>query len=790
MSKINILKHKYPVVLFFIILVVLSGCCEQKEKTKSDAILTKYVNPFIGTGGWVDAYPGAETTYDEIRKNSGHFAFGGLTFPGATAPFGMVQISPDCNNDGFGWSAGYHYSDYSIMGFSHNHTSGNGMGFGHFLLMPCTGAIHFDADDYNNTGNGYRSRFSHVREKAHPGYYTVYLDDYDIKVELTATERTGMHRYIFRKNQSGHVILDLRHGLGDYENPEEAGLEIEDLKTISAYRITQNGVKAFASFVFSRPFSKVLTNDGKEMKNGSVKGRDIKAALVFDDAGEEQLIVKVAISFTSLENAKENMLHEASGWDFDEIAKQTSEKWNVELSKIKVQTDDTDAKIMFYTALYHSTLTPFLFSDVNGDFMRADGNVHRIPGFTNYTFFTLWDTYRALHPLLTITQPDRVNDMINALLVQADYSKDKLLPLWCLAGQNGFNMAGYSSAPVIAEAITKGFTGFDRKKATDYLIGNAMKGGFSRHDQYIEKGYVPADCTNMSVPKTLEYAFCDWNIALAAKAMGDENNVAMFLKTSVNYKNVFDTSTGFMRGRLSDGSWRTPFDPRAVSHQFPDDDFMESNSWQYTFHVMHDVPGLIQLMGGNQKFVEKLDSLFDQPSYLTGVYAADVSGLIGQYAQGNQPSQHIAYLYVYAGQPWKTQARVREVIEKTYANHPDGLPGNDDGGQTSSWLVFSMLGFYPVNPASGVYIIGSPSFDRAEICVGKEKTFSIIARNNLPRNMYIQSAKLNGKEYKHSWMTHSDIINGGILELVMGETPNQSWGSDIADLPPNSFSNQ
>ena len=776
MINVNIQNCKSLVVLIFILLTSFAGC-KENEKINPDKFPARYVNPFIGTGGWVEAYPGIKTTYDEIRKNSGHFAFGGLTFPGATAPFGMIQLSPDCNNNGFGWSAGYHYSDYSIMGFSHNHTSGNGMGFGHFLLMPCTGDIRFEPGDYNNTGTGYRSRFSHVREKAHPGYYSVYLDDYDIKVELTATERIGMHRYTFRENQQGHVILDLWHGLGEYANPVETGLKIEDLKTISAYRITRNGVKTFACFAFSRPFSKVFTNDGKEMKNDSVKGQDIKAALIFDDAGKEPLIVKAAISFTSLENAKENMQREAPDWDFDKIAEQTSDKWNAELSKIHVQTDDTDAKEMFYTALYHSTLTPFLFCDVNGDFMGADQNVHRIPGFTNYTFFTLWDTYRSLHPLLTIIHPDRVNDMINSLLVQADYSKDKLLPLWCLAGQNGFNMAGYSSAPVIAEAITKGFTGFDRKKAIDYLIENAMKGGFSGHDQYIEKGYVPADSANMSVPKTMEYAFCDWNIALAAKETGDSTDEAIFLKTSGNYKNVFDHSTGFMRGRLSDGSWRTPFDPRAVSHQFPDNDFMESNSWQYTFHVMHDMPGLIQLMGGNQKFVEKLDSLFDQPSYLTGTYAADVSGLIGQYAQGNQPSQHIAYLYVFAGQPWKTQARVREVIEKTYADNPDGIPGNDDGGQTSSWLVFSMLGFYPVNPASGIYIIGSPYFDRSEIRVGKDKTFSIIAHNNSPRNMYIQSAKLNGKEYNRSWITHNDIIRGGVLELVMGDMPNKAWGS-------------
>ena len=774
-------------ILIATVAFILQGCINKAPKA-GEQFLTKYVNPFIGTGGWVEAYPGARTTYDEIRQNRGQYAFGGLTFPGATAPFGMIQLSPDCQTEGFGWSAGYHYSDYSVIGFSHNHTSGNGMGFGHFLLMPCTGPVFFEPGDYNNA-DGYRSRFSHVREKASPGYYSVYLDDYDIQVELTATERVGMHRYTFPEKQAGHILFDLNHGLGNNKNPIESGLQIESSNAVSAYRQTRRGAKTYFYMEFSRPFNKALTNEGQEIGSGLVKSENMQVAFFFDDAGNEPVIIKAAVSFTTPENAKANLALEAPGWDFNGIAAQTLEKWNNELSKIIVQTDDLDAKIMFYSALYHSTLTPFLYCDANGDFSGADGKVHPKPGFTNYTFFTLWDTYRSLHPLLTLTQPERVDDLMNSMLAQADFSNNKLLPIYSLSGRNGFNMAGYSAMPVIAEAIVKGFDGFDKKKAVGYMIENALNGGYSGHETYLKKGYVPADETNMSVPKTLEYAFCDWNIAMAAKLMGETAYEKEFLKTSANYQNVFDASTGFMRGRLSDGTWRTPFDPRAVSHQFPGDDFMESNSWQYTFHVMHDVPGLIEQMGGKQKFVQKLDTLFDQPSYLTGVYAADVSGLIGQYAHGNQPSQHVAYLYVYAGQPWKTQYRVRQVIERTYSNHPDGIPGNDDGGQTSSWLVFSMLGFYPVNPASGIYIIGSPMLDKAEIRV-KDKKFTVIAHNNSQKNKYIQSATLNGKKYNRAWISHQDIVKGGVLELVMGDAPNKSWGSAEADLPPCPMNNR
>ena len=769
-------------IIFLMVIVSLSFFTGNVtgEEIYSGEDLTKFVNPFIGTGGWVQAYPGDSVTYDENRENPGHYAFGGLTFPGAVAPFGMIQLSPDCNTEGFGWSAGYHYSDYSMLGFSHNHTSGNGMGFGHYLFMPCTGDILFEPGDYKKTQEGYRSRFSHVGEKAAPGYYSVFLEDYNIKAELTATERVGMHRYWFPKNQSGHVIVDLEHGLGEYANPMLTGIKKENEKSISGFRLTKNGVKSYFYAEFSRTFSQIFFEKSDVIKDipDSLSGNNIKVAILFDNAGEDPVIIKVAVSFTSLENAKNNMKEEIPDWDFDKVVERTNNKWNHTLSKIKIHSSDYDAKVQFYTALYHCSLAPFLFNDVNGDFLGADACVHNSQKFRNYTFFTLWDTYRSLHPLLTIIRPDMINDLINSMLCQADLSKEHLLPVWCLAGKNGYNMAGYSSAPVIADAIMKGFKGFDWEKALYYLIENTIKGGFSGYTEYVKKGYVPADVVNMSVPKTLEYAFCDWNIAMVAKELGDSACYGLFQQRSANYKYVFDSSCSFMRGRLSDGSWKTPFDPRAVSHQFADNDFMESNSWQYTWHVMHDIKGLIGLIGGEHRFIEKLDTLFEQPSFLTGIYAADVSGVIGQYAQGNQPSQHIAYLYAFAGKPWKTQERVREVMNRTYANHPDGIPGNDDGGQTSSWLLFSQLGFYPVNPASSIFVIGSPVFDQADIFVRNGKSFSIVTKNNKPENKYIQSATFNGKVYSRTWITYHDIMDGGVLELTMGSEPNKDWGID------------
>ena len=542
-------------------LLLLFASCKNEKQAEP-------VNLFIGTGGYVQAYPGDSISYDSIRNKPAVFPFGGLTFPGAVVPFGMIQLSPDCNANGFGWSAGYHYSDSTIMGFSHMHTSGNGMGFGHFLFMPGNGEAQFEPGTAEHPEGGYRSRFSHKHEHAGPGFYSVMLDDSHILAELTATKHAGFHRYTFRDSHLNHLLIDLVHGLGEWADPLSASLILENDTTITLSRITRNGISTFMAVVFSKPISGIDLQVDSIRVSGqkTASGKKIKACLFFPE-NNSPLLVKAGISFTSAEDAIRNLLTEIPGWDFKKTVSDAETAWEKELGKINVTGGTADQRSMFYSALYHSTLTPFLFNNADGSFLASDNKKHRYEGFTNYTFFTLWDTYRTLHPLLTITQPDKVNDMINSMLAQADYSDDKLLPLWTLAAKNGFNMAGYSSAPVIAEAVAKGFKGFDAQKAYNLLVENALKGGFSGHEEYQAKGFVAADHFNMSVPKTLEYAFCDWNIALLGKMLNAEQTSG-FEKSSMNYRNLFDTSSGFFRPRLADGSWRKPFDPRAVSHQF------------------------------------------------------------------------------------------------------------------------------------------------------------------------------------------------------------------------------
>jgi len=744
-------------------LVLLSSCKRERNIDK--------VNLFMGTGGFVQALPGDSVLYDSIRNNPSVYPFGGLTYPGAVVPFGMVQLSPDCNTDGFGWSAGYHYFDSSIIGFSHGHTSGNGMGFGHFLFMPNTGSAQFEPGTAKNPDEGYRSRFSHSREKAIPGYYSVFLDDNKILAELTVTQRAGFHRYTFPKGQLQHILIDLLHGLGEWANPSLSSVKIVNDTTVYLSRSTENGITAYMAVRFSKRIKKSeFQLEGQILADQrNLSGKRLKACLYFQDEGQ-QLLVKAGVSFTSEQDAINNLQAEIPDWHFDQVVRNAQNAWERELSKIQVKGGKSDQQHIFYTALYHCCLTPFLFNNVDGSFLASYGKKHEYEDFINYTFFTLWDTYRTLHPLFTIIQPDKVNDFINSMIAQAEYSNDKLLPIWCLASKNYFNMAGYSAASVIAEAVAKGFNGFDVNKAYSYLVNNAINGEFPGRHQYALKGYVPADQFDMSVPRTLEYAFCDWNIAQIGKIL-KADNVGSFLKTSTHYKNIFDSSTGFFRPKLADGSWRYPFDPRAVSHQFRGQDYMESNAWQYNWHVMHDIPGLINLHGGNDAFCVKLDSLFDQPTFLSGWYAADVSGLIGQYAQGNQPNHHVAYLYAYAGKPWKTQERVREIMEKTYRNSPDGLPGNDDGGEMSAWYVFSSLGFYPVNPAEARYVIGIPAFEEAIIKLANNKTFIIKAYHLNKKNRYVKTVKLNGQVWKSIFIDHKAIVSGGLLEFEMTKHP-------------------
>ncbi|MEW6512281.1 MAG: GH92 family glycosyl hydrolase [Bacteroidota bacterium] len=987
---------------------------------QSDQSPVSYVNPFIGTGG------------------HGH------TYPGATVPFGMVQLSPDAGKRGWDWCSGYHYSDSLLAGFSHTHLSGTGCAdLGDILVTPgVSSRIH--SDDY-------RAPFSHADESASPGYYSVLLRDSGIRAELTATTRAGFHRYTFPPGDSACVVVNLGYGQEDVTTESSCGMEGDAALMGSR---TSNGwaqlQRVYFAARFSRPPSSVaLITDGVPFPAGRVaRGKHVKALLRF--ASGEPLLVKVGISAVSAGSALENVDGEIPGWDFDLIRQSAAEAWDQALRKITLRAEDESLKKTFYTALYHTMLAPTIYNDLSGRYRGGDDQVHAGAGFENYSTFSLWDTFRAAHPLYTIIEPDRVDDMVNAMLAFAAESGH--LPVWPLAASETNTMIGYHAVPVIVDAWLKGIRGFDPEtayramkssairdhrglkyyspavasvgpaphagtdspkgaptgavlngfaamtsgqtityhsgfpSATKALIARATDGrstvtwktapvstkektvsfvwfagmvagrGVHRFDLYVNHqyalsfttsaperkrewsidgrngmslsfrttyqdwfgdlfgtmtltvpiaalqsgsqdlqvtgenggspdwymtfmhpfaprmtlenefgienagstkmqvvrahvehlgppeqttitvgdgrpvtvwlmpglntfhlrvpavnapksvtvvvgskkktlaregvtllpvrpvGYVPADKEPESVSKTLEYAYDDWCIAQMAKALGHKDDYALFMERAGYYRNVFDRSTGFMRGRNLDGSWVTPFDPRFSTSMQPE--YTEGNAWQYTWFVPHDLQGLITLMGGAASFVERLDSLFNQSSNLEGTGAPpDVSGLIGLYAHGNEPSHHIAYLYDYAGEPWKTQEMVTRIMRTLYSSGPDGLSGNEDCGQMSAWFIFSALGFYPVNPADGNYLFGSPAVESATIDVGNHKTFAVLAHDLTDRNVFIQSASLNGRPLDRLYIRHEEIMKGGTLEFFMGPEPNHQWGTGSSALP-------
>lgn len=1022
MKRELIMRSNIAVLLVSIGLVHGIGGISFAGKAAHDRRPVSFVNPMIGSGG------------------HGH------TYPGATVPFGMVQLSPDGGNNGWDWCSGYNYSDTGLKGFSHTHLSGTGgADLGDISLMPATSSKNLDEN--------YRSPFSHDQEKAEAGFYTVKLLDHDITVELTATARAGFHRYTFPKSDSSRIIIDLKYGQDD--QPTETYLKIESDRLVTGYRYSDGWAvnqKVFFAAKFSKPFtsSMVGSDDSYDMMRKESQGKGVKAVLFFSTDAKEVVLVKVGISAVSIEGALKNLDKEIADWNFDRIRKAAKNEWEKALRTLSVETSDTDLKETFYTALYHSMLAPTLYSDVDGRYRGADGKIHQSSDFKNYSTFSLWDTFRTAHPLYTLIQPERVNDMVNSML--AFYRESGYLPVWPLAGWETNTMIGYHSVPVIADAYFKGFRGFNVEEAfqamkksaeqqtgglkyyssapasenmptqpdsfwvqqipqgntivvingynqsisgetigyhsfhpqanqalltratsgkmsiawdTDtiktadssgtimivWLAGMAsgrgshkfalslngeglcsihsvkdinekeyiVKGKYgstlsfraSAHNEYgdmfgymvlqipsslgkagqpfqievtgenahngdwymtfmhpirsgmqitngynfirmdgidyqyvrvdiehldapkkihamvsggkeIETfigpgmnvvhlplpvvkneqkakvtlaiegkepyvseivvfpvrplGYIPADEDKESVSKTLEYAFDDWCIAQMAKALGKTDDYNRFSERAGYYKNLFDSATGFMRGRNLNGSWVTPFNPRYSTGRQPE--YTEANAWQYLWSVQHDVYGLIRLLGGNEKFVEKLDSLFNQSSDLEGTGAPpDVSGLIGLYAQGNEPSHHVAYLYTYAGEPWKTQKLVRSIMKTFYKNTYDGLCGNEDCGQMSAWYVMSAIGLYPVNPAGGRYVLGSPIFPSVNIQGGNGKVFTLKAHNISEKNKYIQSATLNGKRYTKTYITHQDILAGGNLTIEMGEKPNSEWGT-------------
>jgi len=725
--------------------LMVAVSCTQKETTETD--YTQFVDPYIGSD------------------------YHGHVFVGANVPFGMVQLGPNNETQGWDWCSGYHYSDSILIGFAHTHLSGTGIGdLGDVVFMPVSDAYNpeVDADSSFN----WKSTYSHDRETVEPGFYSLHIDRYNIDAELTTSERVGFHKYNFNDGGNSHLIIDLQYGTG-WDMLTDGALEQVDEFTVKGQRLSQGWANDQQVFFYTT-FSKEIS-DFRILKENEKQG-SVTALIEFEGNGE--LLAKTALSPVSTDGAKANLTAEIDHWNFKQVQNEAKEKWNNELSKINIETGNAADKRTFYTALYHTMIAPSLFSDVNGDYRGADREVHQNPGHETYTTLSLWDTYRAAHPLFTLVQQERVNDFINTML--DIYKQQGKLPIWHLHGNETNTMVGYSAVPVIADAYFKGFRGFDAELAFEAMKTSALLD--ERGLDYVKsRGFIPADSQVESVARAMEYAISDWAIAAMAKDMGKTEEAERFSKRAKYYQNYFDESTGFMRGKLSDQSWRSPFNP--ISSQHRTDDYCEGNAWQYTWLVPHDVEGLIDLFECEEAFTTKLDSLFSIESIKVEGASADITGLIGQYAHGNEPSHHTTYLYAYAGQQWKTAEKVREICTTMYHDQPDGLCGNEDCGQMSAWYVLSSMGFYPVNPSNGAYVFGSPLFDEVAIDLPEDKTFTIVAENNSKQNIYIQSVELNGETYEKTFITHDTIMKGGTITFLMGSEPNPEFGQAPENRP-------
>jgi predicted alpha-1,2-mannosidase len=738
------------------------------------------VNVFVGTGG------------------DGH------TFPGAVRPFGMIQLSPDTAvrdfHQSYNWAAGYRYEDGTILGFSHTHFSGTGHSdLGDVLLMPYSGDTRLEPGYPERPFSGYRSRFEHKDEHAEPGYYAVKLPDNDVSVELTASDRVGLHRYTYDAGEEAKVILDLRSSIYDYKGKNLwTRLRVRGDSLITGARETRGwaaGRQLYFAVQFSRPMVKhSLYNreDNVEYKGfagpgktpedkAMVEGKALEANLEFGTPSDRQLLVKVAISAVSEDNAIAN-LAEMPGWDFDAERRKASEAWNTALSAVQIEARP-DTRRLIYTALYHSMLAPSLYTDSDGRYRGADNAVHQADGFRFHSTFSLWDTYRALHPLMTLIAPQQRNvDFVRSLIESQKVSPYGILPVWQFAGLETWCMIGYHAVPVIADAYMKGLlTPAEAEDGLKAMVASAEYAPYGGLKYYMELGYVPIDLEPEAASKTVEYAFDDWTIARMAEKMGKADIAARFYKRAQYYRNVFDTKSGFVRARKSTGEFREPFDPLVSNYG---SDYTEGSAWQYSWYMPHDNAGLINMLGGDAAMANKIDQEFDA-KVDPKVYAhvEDISGLIGNYAHGNEPSHHVAYLYNYAGMPWKTQARVTQVVNTQYNTTPQGLSGNDDLGQMSAWLTFTALGFYPVAPGSNEYVIGRPFLDKAVLNLPNGKRFTIRAEHMAPKNVYVGSVTLNGKPLATSFIRHEQITAGGELVFVMQATPNKQWGQARENRP-------
>ena len=738
--------------------------CNTIENSEMD--YAGMVNPFIGTG------------------DHGH------TFPGPVVPNGMIQPSPDTRIDGWDACSGYYYGDNSINGFSHTHVSGTGCAdYGDILIMPTVGEQIYKTKDYTSQSLPYASSFSHDNEVAVPGYYSVMLDRYSVMAELTATKRAAIHRYSFPESDNSGFIVDMDYSIQRQKNLD-MHIDVLSDTELCGYKLTKywaSNQKICFYAKFSKPFAYELYTD-TIIDNKGKKQPLCKALLKFSTQNDEKVMVKVGISAVDVKGARENVETEIPGWDFDKVKKDAYNVWNKYLSKIKIDTENGDAKTIFYTALYHTAISPNLFTDVDGRYVGMDQKVHQgDPDKPVYTIFSLWDTFRALHPLLSIIDPELNNDFILSLLLK--HKEGGIFPMWDLASNYTGTMIGYHAASLIADAYTKGYAEFDISEAyqaclrvaeydttgikcPDFVLPYLMPPA-----KYYKNtlGYVPCDKERESVAKALEYAYDDYCISVLAEANSDLENARKYRDFSKAYQIYFDQNTRFMRGVDSNGKWRTPFNPRSSNHR--SDDYCEGTAWQWTWFVPHDVEGLIDLMGGRKKFTEKLDSLFTADSSLEGdLVSADITGLIGQYAHGNEPSHHIIHLYNYAGQPWKTQALADSVFRSQYHNAPDGLSGNEDCGQMSAWYIMNSMGFYQVCPGKPVYSVGRPLFDNVDITLPTGKIFTIKTYNNKKENKYIEKVVLNGTLLETPFINHEDIINGGTLEFTMCDKPTL-WGT-------------
>jgi len=736
-----------------IFLPFFSGCDRSRYRQEYVSNFNSYVNPFIGTDG------------------HGH------TYPGATRPFGMVQLSPDNGKNGWDWSSGYHYSSDTIVGFSHTHVSGTGVGdLLDILVLPTTKQVPFSRLlDIGPDINRYHSRFSHENEKASPGYYSVFLDDCGLTAELTTTERAGFHRYTPEKSDTLTFFIDLKSAFNT-DSVTLSHIKYMSDSLVSGFRYSTGWAKdqkVFFAMRFSDPVQDFRLYSPDSLILGdtsSIQARRVTGVFKFHMRDNSSLLVKVGISSVSEENALTNLYNEIPGWNFERIKNQSSEAWNRELGKIRVQSDNQEYLRIFYTAMYHSMLAPNIYSDslMNHIFEYRSPNdeIKSSKSLVNYYTFSLWDTYRAAHPLLTLLHPSRVKDFVKAMM--AHYQDTGLLPVWTLWGNETNTMIGYHAIPVIADAYLKGLLAdMDRDSIYQALLASAFQ-EIRETPLYRKYGYIPADSLTNTVSKTLEYAFDDWCIAQVAQAMNKPQDYSLFMERAGYYMNLFDSSRLFMRARLKNGNWKEPFDPLDTRYS---NDYTEGNAWQYAWYVPHDVNNLIRMMGGEGIFNAKLDSLFSLSSDMGRDAVLDVSGMIGQYVHGNEPSHHIAYLYNYSGEPWKTQEKIREIMDGLYSDEPDGLAGNEDCGQMSAWYIFSALGFYPVNPANGKYDLGIPLFPQLEIQLEQQKKFTVIVKNYSPDNNYVKSVTLNGIKLNDLFITHRQIMAGGILEFELSEDP-------------------